>query len=100
MMMVVGKKQVGESWHPKLINQTQLKLRQTNPIRATRTPTTRKLVAVVDNTQHLFMSGVRFYSQDTSFCFLSHTRLKLRGRHDRRAMDVLRTNQITRAAIC
>ena len=35
MMMVVGKKQVGESWHPKQLNQTQLKLRRTNPIRAT-----------------------------------------------------------------
>ena len=57
MMMVVGKKQVGESWHPKLINQAQFKLRQLNPIRATATPTTRKLVAVADNTQHLFAQG-------------------------------------------
>ena len=57
MMMVVGKKQVGESWHPKVINQTQFKLRQLNPIRATATPTTRKLVAVADNTQHLVAQG-------------------------------------------
>ena len=49
MMMVVGKKQVGDSWHPKLMNQTQLKLRQLNPIRATATATTRKLVAIADN---------------------------------------------------
>jgi hypothetical protein len=44
--------------------------------------------------------GVPFYSQDTPFCFLSRTRLKLRGRHDRRMVDVLLTNPITQAVIC
>ena len=66
MMMVVGKKQVAESWHPKLMNQTQLKLRQLNPIRATATPTptTRKLVAVADNLNTYSPKvGVPFYSK-------------------------------------
>ena len=64
MMMVVGKKQVAESWHPKLMNQTQLKLRQLNPIRATATPTIGKLVAVADNL-HTYSPkvGVPFYSK-------------------------------------
>jgi hypothetical protein len=101
MMMVVGKKQVEESWHPKLMNQTQLKLRQANPIRATPTPTTTKLVSVADNlSTYSPKVSVPFYSQDTSFCFPSRTRLILRGRHDRRTMDVLLSNQITRVVIC
>jgi hypothetical protein len=51
--------------------------------------------------QHLFVQGrCPVYPQDTSFCFLSRTRLKLRGRHDRRTMDVLLINQITRVVIC
>jgi hypothetical protein len=61
----------------------------------------RKLVAVADNlSTYSPKVGVPFHSQDTSFCFPSRTRLKLRGRHDRRMMDVLLTNQITRAVIC
>lgn len=35
MMMVVGKKQVAESWRQKQLNQTQFKLRLANLIRAT-----------------------------------------------------------------
>jgi hypothetical protein len=73
----------------------------TNPIRATATPTTRKLVAVADNVSNYSPKvGVPFYSQDTSLRLLSRTHLKLRGCHDRRTMDALFTNQITRAVIC
>ena len=101
MMMVVGKKQVGESWHPKLMNQTQLKLRQLNPIRATAIPTARKLCGRRRQPQHLFAQGrYPVCYQNTSFYFLSRTRSELRGRHDRRTMDVLLTNQITLAVIC
>jgi hypothetical protein len=83
------------------MSQTQLELRQLNPIRATATATTRKLVAVADNlSTYSPKVGVPFYSRDTLLCFLSRTLLKLRGRHERRTMDVLLKNQITRAVIC
>ena len=58
MMMVVGKKQVGESWRQKQLNQTQFKLRLANLIRATVSQiVTRGFVVGVDNFQDLLFQG-------------------------------------------
>src|SRR5712691_7303165 len=58
MMMVVGKKQARESWRPTQFNQTQFKLRPSNPIRATVSQlATKSLVVGVDNSRTCYLQG-------------------------------------------
>lgn len=101
MMMVVGKKQVKESWRPKQLNQTQFKLRPANPIRATVSQlAARSFVVVVDNSRTCYLQGGCLILLSRSHLVLClSSGLRLWGCYDRRSMDVLLTDPIPLAVI-
>jgi len=104
MMMVVGKKQVRESWRPKQLNQTQFKLRPANLICAT----VSQLAKTSDQklyrrwtTPGLVISkvGVPFSCQEPHLVLCLFSGLKLWGCYDRCSVDVPLTNVIPLAVI-